>query len=274
MVEQIESFLSSLAELQEAIKKNKSAFVSRAALKEQTQKCCKLWLGKLSTQIRGRGLIEDQILNIIDEKFERLIELAENTNRKKSYIALLSIIPKEIQKTVLIPLIKKAQSSQNPLTVTILSKIYSNINSEEEKKFFEEAATAAASECYKAATVMVWCVVIDRLRRVVEKLGLISFNSESKKLNTRKTGFYKRFSKEFNISQTNELQEIFDKDLITVLSSMVNLDLNELKAIIYLFDIRNSCAHPSSFIMDELAYINYINEALKLVLSNPKFKCD
>lgn len=84
MVEQLELFLSSLAELQEAIKKNKPAFISRSALKDQAKNCCKFWLGKLSTQMRGDGFIDDQTLNTIDGKFEKLLDLAENNNRKRS----------------------------------------------------------------------------------------------------------------------------------------------------------------------------------------------
>jgi len=204
MIEQLERFLSSLVELQEALKKNKSDFVSRSTLRDQVKTCCKFWLGKLSTQIRGEGLIDDQIINSIDEKLERLLELTASNNRKKSYSNLLNILPKEIQKEVLVPIIKKAKTSQNPLASAILLKIYSNLSSEDEKKYFEEAARAAANECYKAATVMVWCAVIDRLRRVVEGLGLKEFNKTSKQLKTRKAGYYKYFSKEFNLTQTNE----------------------------------------------------------------------
>lgn len=272
MIEQLERFLSSLAELQEAIKKNKSDFVSRSTLRDQVKTCSKFWLGKLSTQIRGESLVDDQIINTIDEKFERLLELTASNNRKKSYSNLLNTLPKEIQKEVLVPIIKKSRASQSPLINGILSKIYSNVSSEDEKNYFEEAARAAANKCYKAATVMVWCAVIDRLRGVVENLGLKNFNKASKQLKAKKTGHYKHFSKEFSLTQTNELPEVFDKDLITVLSAMVNLDLNELKAILYLFDARNHCAHPSSYIMDELAYINYLNEVLKLILTNPKFR--
>lgn len=272
MVEQLERFLSSLAELQEATKKNKSAFISRSALRNQVTACCKSWLSKLSTQIRGDGFIDDQILNSIDEKFEKLLELAGSNNRKNSYASLLNILPKDIQKGVLVPLIKKAKTTQNPLATAILAKIYSNLSFEDEKKYFEEAARAASAECYKAATVMVWCAAIDRLRKIVDGLGLKNFNKKSKELKARKTGYYKHFSKEFNLIQTNELPEVFDRDLITVLSAMVNLDLNELKAILHLFDVRNHCAHPSSNTMDELAYINYLNEVLKLILANPKFQ--
>ena len=126
MVEQLERFLSSLAELQEAIKKNKSVFISRSALRNQVTTCCKSWLSKLSTQIRGDGFIDDQVLNPIDEKFEKLLELASNNNRKNSYAGLLNILPKDIQKGVLVPLIKKAKTSQNPLATAILAKIYSS----------------------------------------------------------------------------------------------------------------------------------------------------
>lgn len=272
MIEQLENFLSFLTELQDAIKKNKSKFISRSALRNQVESCSKSWLSKLSTRIRGDGFIDDQVLNGIDERFEKLLELATNNNRKSSYINLLNALPKEIQKTVLVPLIKQTKSTQNPLATAILSKIHSNLSYDEEKKYFEEATRAASNECYKAATIMVWCAIIDRLRKVIEKSGLENFNKMSKQLKARKTGYYKHFSKEFNLAQTNELQEVFDKDLITILSAMVNLDLNELKATLHLFDVRNHCAHPSSYIMDELAYINYLNEVLKLILANPSFK--
>ena len=255
MIEQLERFLSSLTDLQEAIKKNKSAFVSRAALRTQAKSCCKSWLN-ISTQLRGDGFLDDQTLNLIDEKLEKILELTDSNNRKVSYTKLLAPLPKEIQKLVLVPLIKKSKTAQNPLTAAILSKIYSSLNSDEERKYFEEAARAGASQCYKAATVMAWCAAIDRLRKVVEKLGLNNFNKMSKQLKARKAGHYKHFSKEFNIKQTNELQEVFDKDLITILSAMVNLDLNELKAVLHLFEVRNHCAHPSTYEMDELAYTN------------------
>ena len=119
---------------------------------------------------------------------------------------------------------------------------------------------------------MVWCAVIDRLRKLVEKIGLDVFNKTSRQLKAKKKGFYKRFSKEFTLSLRNELQEIFDRDLIIVISAMVDLDFNEVRAIFHLFDTRNNCAHPSNYIMDEFAYINYLNEVLKLVLDNSKLK--
>lgn len=270
MIEQLESLLSSLAELQESIRKNKSAFVSRSALKDSAKATCKQWLGRISTQIRSEESVSDQTLNEIDQQFEKILDLANGNNRKNSYISILRPLLKQIQQEILVPIIKRSNSAANPLLIGILAKIYSLVSSQEEKDYFEESARAASTNCHKAATVMAWCASIDRLRKVVESHGLKSFNKMSKKLKAKTTGYYKSFSRDFNLTQTNELQEVSDRDLIIVLSGIVNLDLNEIKAILHLAEVRNHCAHPSSYVMDELAYTNYLNETLKLLLTNPK----
>jgi len=270
MVEELEKFLAGVVDLQEAIKKNSSPIIAKSDLKQKALGVCKTWLHSLSAKIRGSSLLDDQLINVIDADFEKLFEISSANNRKTSYLKILKELPKNIQKTILVPLIKKANTSQNFLAQAILNKIYESVADVDEKSYFEEAAKAASCQCYKAATVMVWCAVIDRLQKLIEKKGLKEFNKTSKTLKNKQSGFYKRFSKEFNISMSNELQEVFDRDLIFILSAMVNLDINEINAILHLFDTRNHSAHPSDYKIDELAYTNYLNEVLKLVITNPK----
>lgn len=270
MIEELEKFLAGVVDLQEAIKKNSSAIIAKSDLKQKSLNVCKVWLHTLSTKIRGYSLIDDQLINTIDAEFEKLFEISSSNNRKTSYQKLLKELPKNIQKTILVPLIRKEQTNQNFLAQVILNKIYESVTDVDEKTYFEEAAKAAFCQCYKAAIVMVWCAVIDRLQKLIETKGLSVFNKTSKTLKKKQSGFYRRFSKEFNISMNNELQEIFDRDLIFVLSAMVNLDINEINAITHLFDTRNHCAHPSDYKVDELAYTNYLNEVLKLIITNPK----
>jgi hypothetical protein len=270
MIEELEKFLAGLVDLQEAIKKNSSAIIAKSDLKQKSLNVCRVWLHTLSTKIRGSSLVDDQLINSIDAEFEKLFEISSSNNRKTSYQKLLKELPKNIQKTILVPLIRKEQTNQNSLAQAILNKIYESVTDIDEKTYFEEAAKAASCQCYKAAIVMVWCAVIDRLQKLIETKGLSVFNKTSNILKKKQSGFYKRFSKEFNISMSNELQEVFDRDLIIVLSAMVNLDINEISAIIHLFDTRNHCAHPSDYKVDELAYTNYLNEVLKLIIINPK----
>lgn len=270
MVEELEKFLAGVVDLQEVIKKNSSAIVARSDLKQKALAVCKTWLHSLSAKIRGFSVIDDQLINTIDAEFEKLFEISSANNRKTSYQKILKELPKNIQKTILVPLIRKSNVNQNSLAQAILNKIFEVVTDVDEKNYFEEAARAASCQCYKAAIVMVWCAVIDRLQRLVEQKGFNVFNKTSKTLKKKQSGFYKRFSKEFDISMSNELQEVFDKDLIIVLSAMVNLDINEINAILHLFDTRNHSAHPSDYKVDELAYTNYLNEVLKLIITNPK----
>jgi hypothetical protein len=270
MIEELEKFLAGVVELQEAIKKNSSPIVGKADLKQKALGVSKSWLHSLSTKIRGLNVVDDQLINAIDADFEKLFEISSANNRKTSYIKIIKELPRNIQKTILVPLIRKSNTNQNSLAQVILNKIYEVVNDVDEKSYYEEAAKAASCGCYRAATVMVWCAVIDRLQKFIERKGLKEFNKISKILKAKQSGFYKRFSKEFNVSMSNELQEIFDRDLIFVLSAMVNLDINEINAILHLFDTRNHSAHPSDYKIDELAYTNYLNEVLKLIINNPK----
>jgi len=270
MVEELEKFLGWVVDLQDAIKKNSSPIVARSDLKQKALGVSKVWLHSLSTKIRGSNLVDDQLINAIDADFEKLFEISSANNRKTSYIKILKELPKNIQKTILVPLIRKSNISQNSLAQAILNKIYDIVTDPDVKSYFEEATKVASCQCYRPAVIMVWCAVIDRLQKLVEAKGLKEFNKMSKTLKAKTSGVYKKFSREFNVSLSSELQEIPDRELILVLSAMVTLDINEIDAIFHLLDTRNHSAHPSDYKIDELAYTNYLNEVLKLIISNPK----
>ncbi|MFZ2039022.1 MAG: hypothetical protein WAV11_03760 [Minisyncoccia bacterium] len=271
IIEELENFISDVVNIQELIKRNSSLIIAKSDIKQKVLALSKVWLHNLSTKIRGSNLVDDQVINVIDSEIEKLLEISSANNRKTSYIKILKELPKNIQKTILVPLIRKTNSNQNSLAQAILNKIYAVISDPDEKSYFEEATKVASCQCYRAATVIVWCAVIDRFQKIIEKKGLDEFNKTSKILNAKKSGFYKRFSKEFNVTISNELQEIFDRDLIYVLSAMFNIDINEITAILRLFETRNYAAHPSDYKIDELVYTNFLNEVFKLVISNPKF---
>lgn len=268
MIGPVEEFSEELADLLAAIKANKSLLISKQGLRKRVSQVSMKWLGKISPRLRANPNLEDAMISKVDAAFEKALELSTSKNRKTTYAQVLNQLPKEIQRDILIPLIKTTPTTS--LLDGIAAKAFSLTKSEEEKQLFDEAFRAARAGCFKAATVMSWCAAIDRLRSFVKAQGLHKFNQTSQKLKNINTGFYKRFSKSFNLTLENELQEVFDKDLIIVLSGMVSLDLNQTSGLLRLFDIRNSCAHPSTYTMDELSFASFVNEILNLILSNPK----
>ncbi len=270
IIEELETYLTYVDDVVNKIRANKSAFISQKNLKDKISNLSSRWFEEFSTKIRKESVISDEEINKVDSVMEKMIQMSTANNRKSSYIALLSPLRKNIQRDILIPMIRTGRSS--PMVWEGISqKILVKITSNDERQYYEEAFRAAKNQCYKAATVMAGCAVVDRLRDFVIKKGFASFNSTSKKLKASQSGFYKKFNKEFNIKIENELQEVFEKDLTIIISGMISLDLNQLQAILHLFDIRNSCAHPSSYIMDELSFAHFLSEIYNLILNNQKF---
>jgi hypothetical protein len=268
MVEDVENFLVSLSGLVDEIKRNKAELVSKQGLTTNVGSTCKLWLNRISNSLRAGGGVEEPEINGIDAIFEKLLQLSSSPNRKSTYIKDLNLARKIIQKAVLIPLIKANRTSP-PIWQGVASKITAH-TSAEEKLYYDEAFAAAKAGCFKAAVVMTGCAIVDRLRKLVLKKGLPQFNKTSRQLKAATKGYYSKFNKEFDLKIENELQEVFDKDLVIVVSGMVALDLNQTKEILHLLETRNNCAHPSAYIADELAYAHFLNEANNLILSNPK----
>lgn len=268
MVQDVENFLVQFSGLIDDVKHNKSDFVSKQALKNEISDTCKVWLNKISNGLRTAENVIETEINDIDSVFEKALELSSASNRKTTYVNLFSSTHKRIQRNILIPLIRASRTTP-PVWQGIATKI-SNVVSGEEKIYYDEASTAARAGCYKAAIVMAGCAFIDRLHNLVVKRGLSQFNRTSRQLKATRKGFYAKFNKEFSLKFENELQEIFDRDLVIVISAMVVLDLNQTREILHLLDTRNNCAHPSQYVADELVYANFLNEVYNLILNNPK----
>lgn len=270
MVQEIENFIERLGNLVSKIKQNKSTFISRKVLKDEINSVSSVWLRRISTGLRTESSLEEEEVNKVDATIESILELTVGNNRKSSYLNFLNPLSKNLQKNILIPLIRTNRSSA-PMWEGTANKILKIIVSGEEKSYYEESFRAARTNCYKAAIVMTGCAIIDRIRRLIISKGLPAFNQVSKKLKNTKTGFYSRYNSEYNIKLENELQDVFDTNLVTVLSGMVSLDLNQLKAILNLLGTRNSCAHPSAYVVEEITYAFFLNEVYNLILNNPKF---
>jgi hypothetical protein len=268
MIREIEEFSVEVSDLLAAIRANRAAFVSKKSLRSTVCQISKKWLQSISPHLRASSRPHDEAINRLDAAFEKLLELSNSTNRKTTYVNILKRVPKDVQRDILIPLIKTTPTTS--ILDGVAARVLSLIRSAEEKQYLDEAFRAAKAGCFRAATVMSWCAAVDRLHAFVRGKGLHTFNQTSQQLKAINTGFYKKFTKSFSLTLENELQEVFDKDLIIVISGMVLLDLNQTAGLLRLFDIRNSCAHASAYTIDELPFANFLNEICNLILENPK----
>lgn len=102
-------------------------------------------------------------------------------------------------------------------------------------------------------------------------LGLGKFNATSVQLKSQDSGRFKRFTKEFKVTTLNELQEVFDTDLIWVLEGMELIDANQGDRLRTCFQYRNQSAHPGEAPINDLHLNAFFSDVVEIVLKNPKF---
>jgi hypothetical protein len=140
-----------------------------------------------------------------------------------------------------------------------------------ERGFIEEAITCIRAGAPRAAIVLGWCAVIDRMRRRIEAIGFDKFNAASTTLKNQTTGKYKQWNKGVQATSQAELLPIFDTDLMIVLEGMGLLDDNQHQRLKMLFQWRCHSAHPAATPINTAHVVSFFTDAVDLVLANKKF---
>lgn len=270
MIEKLEKLLQSLADLVESTKKSKVERVP-STLKTKISEVGRIWLHEVSATIRSEGKLADEVINQMDSKMEALYGITETSPRRTSTLNLLRQLHKSLQSDILVPLIKAGRASPS-LVTAVRAKVLAITLSDDEKSYYDEAFKAAATECYKAAIVMIWCAAVARIHTKIYKEGLKTFNKASQAAKSINNGPWKYFNKEFSLGQQNELPLISEKDLILTASCMVNLEVGQTEALLKILETRNNCGHPSGYSVEEIHFVHFVTEVLNLVLNNKKFQ--
>lgn len=141
-----------------------------------------------------------------------------------------------------------------------------------ERGFIEEAIRCIGVAAPRAAIVLGWCAVIDRMRRKIEAVGFDKFNAASTAIKKQTTGKYKHWNKGMQVNSMNELLAVFDTDLIIVLEGMGLLDSNQAQRLgVVLFQWRCHSAHPADAPIGHHHVVAFFKDAVDMVLDNKSF---
>lgn len=137
--------------------------------------------------------------------------------------------------------------------------------------YLSEAVASAEAGYLRAAIVMGWCAAVDRIQKKLLAIGLDKFNKASAQMKRQTAGRFKRFNKQFSVATLNELQEVFDGDLLLVLEGMQMIDSNQGDRLRSLFQYRNQSAHPGSAPIGEVHVTAFFSDIVEIVLAGPAF---
>lgn len=228
------------------------------------------WVEKLRSPLEHKFKLESEVIQNTSASMKHLHVLSRPNNRKTSYMETLDAILDGFKDKFVLPI---QQTSTDVESVFDLQKLVKGLTNADESEYLKEAIDCANSSYKRASVVIGWCAVIDRIQKKLLAEGLSRFNATSVQLKQQPKGRFKWFNKQFNVSTLNELQEIFDTDLITICEGMGLLDSNQadrLKTVD--FQYRNHSAHPGQAPIGDPHIVAFFTDINEIVLTNPKFK--
>lgn len=141
----------------------------------------------------------------------------------------------------------------------------------EESDYLKEAVECAEAGHKRAAIVLGWCALVDKLQKQILRMGLDKFNAASNKVKNQTSGKFKNWNKQFSVTTLSELQTVFDTDLLVVLEGMNLIDGNQAERLRTCFQYRNHSAHPGEAPIEDAHVVAFFTDINAIVLQNPTF---
>lgn len=264
----LKELLADLKELRKIIKNEDGERISKQNLRSRAEGLSNSWFSGILIRISKNEAITKENADKYSNGFSRLLKLTSPANRKSSYLETLDLLIKGFQEELIMPLIT------NPDTKAPkgFEEIFENIKDIPEKDYLEEALGCAENGFNRAAAVLGWSSVIFRLHRVIEKEGFDKFNEASSRISALNYGRFKRFNKTFRIHDANDLNEVFDTDLLWVIEGMSLIDMNEHTRLRGCFDLRCQGAHPGNAPITDYNLLSFFSDINEIIFKNVRFK--
>jgi len=112
---------------------------------------------------------------------------------------------------------------------------------------------------------------MDRIHKVIEQKGFDKFNKVSEVMKTQTKGRFKNFNKTFNVQSINDLQMIFDSDILWILEGMEMIDSNQKTRLSSCFELRCHSGHPGDAPITKYNVLSCFSDIIEIILANPTF---
>lgn len=264
----LQAFQEQLKKLRSSVRSLKTAQVSRKEIRDSAEIVASFWVENLRSPLEYRFKLPSDVVEEFSFNIKRLFVLSRPNNQKSSYLEVIDALLDSFDDKLVLPVQTFAAL---PASLSSLENILATVPSGAASEYITESLRCAASANYRAAIVLAWCGVIDKLQTKVISLGYPAFNAASAQMKMATAGKFKHFNKLFSISTLSGLQEIFDNDLISVLEHMQVFDGNQADRLRTCFGYRNQSAHPGNAPIGEPHLIVFYADIVSIVLSSPAF---
>lgn len=269
ILKELTAFERELRSLRSDVKRLTTQKIHRQDLRDRAEDLATRWVEDLRSPLEHRFGLSPDVIAEMANHMKHLHVLSRPGNRKVTWENRLDEVLKSYKNRFMLPIQQMPEPQESTYS---LSRVVTALSDVEESDYLEEAVACADAGFTRAAVVMGWCAVVDRIQRRVQQAGFEAFNQASEELKRQTSGKFKRYNKSFNVTTLSELQAVFDTDLIMVLEGMELLDGNQATRLRRRFEERNQSAHPGDAPIGEVHVEAFFIDIVEIVLTNPKFE--
>lgn len=271
----IKAFLTEL----KAVKKDLSAIKTKGGqvnpkkLRSKIESLSKAWFVNFKKALVDSYGFEESsdVVQKRDKAFTHLLHLSSSHGNKKSqYLKDINNTTSKFQVEIISPLQTKGTQTVTPISGAF-DDLLKKVTNSEQSEYLSEAIACARAGYLKASVVLGWCACIDHIHKKIDNMGYPTFNITSARLASQQKGRFKNFNKTYNITSINELREVFDKDILTVLEGISIIDFNQGTRLKSCLEMRNHSGHPGEAPITLYNVMSFFSDIFEIVLLNPKF---
>jgi hypothetical protein len=264
----LEQFRDDLRKLKKDVKANEAKTINKKELRDRADASATTWVEELRSPLEHKFKLPKALIDKTAAEMKQLHVLSRPSNLKTSYVRTINATLSKFDDKFILPI---KQSATEVESILDLDKLVPGLTDPEESDYLKEAIACAEAVHKRAAIVLGWCALIDKIQQQIVRSGLDKFNATSTKIKKQTSGKFKKWNKEFSISSVSELQTVFDTDLLVVLEGMSLIDGNQADRLRTCFQYRNHSAHPGDAPIEDAHLVAFFTDISAIVLQNPAF---
>lgn len=268
ILEKLERFKRDLQILKQEVSRVEGATINRIGIRNRADAIATMWVEELRSPLEHKFHLSKDLIEMTAAEMKQLHVLSRPSNLKTSYLKVINQTLKKFEDKFILPIKQSATAIES---IFDLQKLVPGLADPNESDYLKEAVECAEAGHKRAAIVLGWCAVIDKLQKHIVRIGLEQFNAGSTKVKSQTSGKFKNWNKEFSVTSLSELQTVFDTDLIVVLEGMNFIDGNQSERLRTCFQYRNHSAHPGDAPIEDAHVVAFFSDINAIVLQNPTF---
>ncbi len=268
ILDKLQKFKKELQALKSDVSSVSGRTINRKVIRDRADAIATMWVEELRSPLEHKFALPKDLIEKTAGEMKQLHVLSRPNNLKSSYLKTVNATLKKFDDKFILPI---KQSATEVESILDLEKLIPGLADPAESNYLKEAVACAEAGYKRAAIVLGWCALIDKVHKQIVRLGLAKFNSASVAIKNQTSGKFKNWNKAFSVATLSELQTVFDTDLLVVLEGMGLLDGNQAERLRTCFQYRNHSAHPGEAPIEDAHVVAFFTDINAIVLQNPAF---